>query len=87
MASCYGVCFGGLPYFLVDAHLHPGTSGSPVVSSHHTLFREQGHREGYALFGIHSAERVIDEEPLGLNVVWYAHLLLDISRRTTNEGS
>ncbi len=79
IASAYGVNFDGLPYFLIDANLHPGTSGSPVVNSHHTLFREGDPKEGYALFGVHSAEHVVGGDPLGLNVVWYAHTLLEIA--------
>lgn len=79
IASAYGINFGGLPYFLVDANLHEGTSGSPVVNSHHTLFKEGDKKEGYKLFGIHSAEHVVDEDPLGLNVVWYADVLVDIA--------
>lgn len=79
IASCYGIDFSGQPYFLVDANLHPGTSGSPVVNSHHTLFREGERKEGYVLFGIHSAEHIVDQDPLGLNVVWYAHLLEEIA--------
>jgi hypothetical protein len=79
IASAYGVNFGGFPYFLIDANLHPGTSGSPVVSSHHTLFKERDGKEGYALFGVHSAEHVIEGDPLGLNVVWYADALVEIA--------
>lgn len=80
IASAYGVNFNGLPYFLIDANLHPGTSGSPVVNSHHTLFSEGGGQSGYKLFGVHSAEHIIDEDPLGLNVVWYASTLVEIAK-------
>ena len=78
IASQYGINFNKKPYFLIDANLHPGTSGSPVVNSHHTLFREQGSKEGYKLFGIQSAQHLVDGEPLGLNVVWYSYLLNEI---------
>lgn len=78
IASQFGVDFRGRPYFLVDANLHPGTSGSPVVSSYHTLFKEAGSEEGYKLFGIHSAEHIVGKEPLGLNVVWYSKLIPEI---------
>jgi len=78
IASAYGVYFEGFPYFLVDAHLHPGTSGSPVVNSHHTLFKES-EEEGYTLFGIHSGTYSIAGDSLGLNIVWYAHTLLEIA--------
>jgi hypothetical protein len=78
VASCYGVDFNGMPYFLVDANLHPGTSGSPVVNTHHTLW---GGPKAYTLFGVHSAQHVVRGEPLGLNVVWYANLLPEIARQ------
>ena len=79
IASCYGINFNGLPYFLVDANLHQGTSGSPVVNTHHTLFKESDGQEGYAFFGVHSAEHVVGQDPLGLNVVWYASLIEEIA--------
>jgi len=84
MASQYGIDFGGKPYFLIDANLHPGTSGSPVVNSHHTLFKEGGSNEGYKLFGVHSAQHVVNGDPLGLNVVWYSYLILEIINPVTN---
>ena len=66
-------------------HLHPGTSGSPVVNSPHNLLLQQDgkrefHPNGTLLLGIHSAERLIKGEPLGLNVVWYAELLIEIAK-------
>ena len=33
VASAYPMRFRGQPYFLIDARLHEGTSGSPVNSS------------------------------------------------------
>ncbi|ODS34437.1 MAG: hypothetical protein SCARUB_00448 [Candidatus Scalindua rubra] len=78
IASHFGVDFENRPYFLIDANLHKGTSGSPVVNSHHTLFKEKGFNEGYKLFGIHSAEHLMEGEPLGLNVVWYSTILEEI---------
>ncbi|MCH8824868.1 MAG: trypsin-like peptidase domain-containing protein [Planctomycetes bacterium] len=78
IASQFGVPFQNNPYFLVDANLHQGMSGSPVVNSHHTLFSESAAVEGYKLFGIHSAQHMMNGEPLGLNVVWYSSLIVDI---------
>ena len=78
IASQYGVDFNGKPYFLIDTNLHPGTSGSPVLNTHHTLFKQKDSKEGYALFGIHSAEHIMNGEPLGLNVVWYPYLINEI---------
>jgi V8-like Glu-specific endopeptidase len=82
IATAYPFNFMDRPYFLIDANLHEGTSGSPVVNSHHTLFREGDKKEGYVLFGVHSAEHVVDEEPLGLNVVWHSSLIMEIINDT-----
>lgn len=73
IASQYGVNFEAKPYFLIDAKLHPGTSGSPVVNSFHTLYTEKGTPEGYQLFGIVSAAIGLD-----LYVVWYSYLIDEI---------
>ena len=35
------------------------------------------------LLGIHSAEHTTEEEPLGLNVVWYGELLMEIIEKGT----
>lgn len=80
IASDFNINFMDKPYFLIDANLHEGTSGSPVVNSHHTLFKEGKKNEGYVLFGVHSAEHLMEGEPLGLNVVWHANLLEEIAK-------
>ena len=76
--------FDSKPCFLIDARLHQGMSGSPVVSypgkvkvhdktnSPHENCSENGN--GIFLLGIFSAEY----EPLGLNVVWHADIIEDI---------
>jgi len=78
--------FGRKPCFLIDARLHHGMSGSPVVSSpgiiHKTgASRGKGisktDREIY-LLGIFSSEWNSYGEPLGLNTVWHASLIEDI---------
>ncbi len=83
IASPYPQHFSNKPYFLIDANLHNGTSGSPVINSpHNILFKERDrigfHTQDTILLGIHSAEHLVDKEPLGLNVVWYAELIIDI---------
>lgn len=83
IASPYPQHFSNKPYFLIDANLHQGTSGSPVINSpHNILFKESDgsgfHTQDIILLGIHSAEHLVDKEPLGLNVVWYAELFIDI---------
>lgn len=37
ISSAYGVDFDGFPMFLVDANLHPGMSGSPVLTKPRTM--------------------------------------------------
>ena len=81
IASSYPINFNQLPYFLIDANLHEGTSGSPVLnSSDNILLNEKGaFHSDYAYFlGIHSAEYTVDKEPLSLCVVWYPSIILEI---------
>lgn len=88
VSSAYGVPFGGAPFFLIDANLHPGTSGSPVLTKPNNVWADvQGQlstvtdRPIYFL-GVYSAAlRAIVKtgpEPLGLGTVWYARLIEEI---------
>lgn len=82
IASSYPVEFRNYPYFLIDANLHEGTSGSPVLnSSNNMLIDAQGrglHSDMSIILGIHSAEHIVDDEPLGLCVVWYPKVIVEI---------
>lgn len=78
IASQYTVDFMDEPFFLIDSKLHEGMSGSPVVSSGQETYGGLGFG-GYNLFGIFSEEWEVGNEPLGLNTVWYAQLLIDIT--------
>ena len=81
IASSYPVNFNGKPYFLIDANLHPGTSGSPVFNSSVNLLKNGTgafHSSQAIFLGIHSAEHIVNEEPLGLAVVWYPTVITDI---------
>lgn len=85
MASPYGVPFEGRSYFLIDANLQPGTSGSPVLSPAGSLRRMTdgtnmaiGVDAANHLLGIHSAEHIMEGVELGLHVVWYAGLIQEI---------
>ncbi len=80
IASQYTVDFMNEPYFLVDARLHNGMSGSPVVSTENS-YSVIG-MGGNNLFGIFSEEHEISNEPLELNTIWYAQVLLDITNDT-----
>lgn len=60
IASPYAIGFEENPYFLTDARMHPGTSGSPVVMEAGSMQVIQGdvpdHRsKNYYLLGVHSA--------------------------------
>ena len=82
VASIYPVPFQGKPYFLIDARLHPGTSGSPVILKPTNILRRKESTDflsGFATFllGIHSHTWPVpkDMEPLGLNAVWFSTLI------------
>lgn len=86
VSSPFGVPFKGMPCFVIDAHLHPGTSGSPVQTKPQLSWLDRfgsvrtGSFPPY-LLGIQSGRwlfPVAKDEPSGLNVVWYASLLRDI---------
>jgi len=69
IASRWGVPFLGKPYFLIDAKLFPGSSGSAVVSKPQSLAIVDGHlmlakERQFALLGIYSGEPFLQETPL-----------------------
>ncbi len=83
LASAYPVPFRGQPFFLIDANLHPGTSGGPVVTKssgiRHT--KSGGMMLGpdqVSLLGVNAGEYNQDGISLGLHQVWYANIIEDI---------
>jgi len=79
--------FEGKPCFLVDARLHPGMSGSPVILAPGTIRikrdstvakKEIEVSTETRLLGVFSDERTTWGEPLGLNTVWHASIIRDI---------
>jgi S1-C subfamily serine protease len=90
LASIYPVPFEGHPFVLIDARLHSGTSGSPVMTKPTSILRKAdggiAMLAGSATFllGVHSASVDIQgrdpsrDEPLGLNVAWFASLIPEI---------
>jgi hypothetical protein len=82
-ASAFGLRFQGKGFFLTDARMHRGSSGSPVVmrESHSTDTSLP-----WILLGIHSAKfdmetRDLDlDEALGLNAAWYADILMTLTK-------
>jgi S1-C subfamily serine protease len=93
LATPYGVPFAGKPLFLIDAELHPGTSGSPVVSPASSSRRTTEPLFSLGLFppgllGVNSGEFQVNGISLGLNAVWYPQLVLDIvTQKLTSSSS
>ena len=84
VSSQYGFPFNGVPAFLTDARMHPGTSGSPVVAGPVTLITHGGidlWGPAYKLLGVHSStlrqptSDTDDNRWLDLNIAWYAELI------------
>jgi len=83
VASAFGVRFQGQGTFLTDARTHRGTSGAPVVT------RAPPSSPGrtdlpWTLLGVHSARldmrtRDQEDETLGLNLAWYADILMTLT--------
>ncbi len=95
MASVYPVPFEGRPYILIDSRLHEGTSGSPVLTKTTDMIRRTDGSTSIPpqpiqfLVGVHSASidtlnrDPVFDEPLGLNLVWFASLITEIITQTT----
>jgi S1-C subfamily serine protease len=83
LATTYGLDFNGLPICLIDANLHPGTSGSPVL-----IVSDEDHTPSVSiqsdlpsfLLGVNAGTYSVSGVSLGLNTVWYSKLLMDIFR-------
>jgi len=86
IASSFGLRFQGEGYFLTDARMHRGTSGSPVVLRAGGKENLPGDLD-WKLLGIHSARLDVGsrdlqlDEALGLNCAWYADILLTLTER------
>ena len=82
-ASVYPLFFQGQAQFVTDGRMHRGASGSPVLAR----LSDAPHQDRWRLLGVHAASvdmRTRDpsqDERLGLNLAWYASLLMDITVR------
>jgi hypothetical protein len=98
VASSFAHPFKGEPYFLTDARLHRGMSGSPVflrLSDRADI--TEPHASGWQLLGVHASSLdVSDRDPvqderLALNSAWYASLIPEMlparSAATRNAGT
>jgi len=100
ISTPYPVGFQGNPYFLIDAKLHKGSSGSPVFTKSQSGFRM---RNGRAVHGAGMGDRFLgivsmDVSPeytdhkLDLHRAWFGHLVEQIASqdrnilRHTNDG-
>lgn len=88
VASMYGVEFQNMPLFLTDANLHPGTSGSPVVTKPKNIWVDDKGNTNmmtgtiYHLVGVHSGTidpSMTHGQTIGLGASWYIQLIEDIT--------
>lgn len=83
IASHFGVRFQGLGFFLTDARMHRGSSGSPVLARLDAA-ADGGPR--WCLLGVHSSRMdmttrdAAQDESLGLNCAWYADILMTLTQ-------
>jgi hypothetical protein len=87
VASTWRAYFSGKKHFLVDAKLHPGTSGSPVVIPSCTTRRDVRGGVGIGVFpamlvGVNSGMY----GNLDLNVIWYSSLIPEILNQQQPTG-
>jgi S1-C subfamily serine protease len=88
VASAYGVRFQGKGFFLTDARMHRGASGSPVVMR---ATQDAGGALPWKLLGVHSSQLDMrprdpdEDEALGLNSAWYADILLILTEQAKTE--
>jgi trypsin-like peptidase len=83
VASAFGVRFQGQGTFLTDARTHRGTSGAPVVTRAPPSSQRSADLP-WTLLGVHSARldmrtREREDETLGLNLAWYADILMTLT--------
>jgi len=87
VASSYGVRFQGLGYFLTDARMHRGSSGSPVLAR---VEPATAGRPRWCLLGVHSSRMdmatrdATQDESLGLNCAWYADVLMTLTAQASH---
>ncbi len=90
LSSSFGLRFQGQGYFLTDARTHRGMSGAPVVMRS----ADKGDDDlPWTVLGVHSARMDMGtrdleiDEALGLNVTWYADILLTLTDIEDEDGS
>ena len=77
VASVYPVPSKVKPFFLIDSELHPGTSGSAVITQPSIWLVKKDEAELFRRASISSNPNdSASYADLKLNVVWFAHLLV-----------
>ena len=91
LATAFGLRFQGEGYFLTDARTHRGTSGAPVVMRDPAATAQAP--LPWKLLGVHSGRLdmstrdKVQDESLGLNIAWYADILMTLTAPAANAGS
>lgn len=92
IASSYRVPFSGQPFFLTDARLHPGTSGSPVITKPKSTWVDNKGNTNlltgtvYYIVGVHSGTidpKMTAGQDIGLGAAWYIELVEEIAAQGT----
>ena len=89
VSSAYGIEFENAPLFIIDANLHQGMSGSPVLTKPKNIWPDRDGNTNMMVgsptyfLGIFSATlskntSANQQEPLGLGAVWYGRLVEEI---------
>jgi S1-C subfamily serine protease len=85
ISSSFGLRFQGEGYFLTDARTHRGSSGAPVIMRVAQPDAALGQLP-WKLLGVHSSRVDVktreagEDEALGLNIAWYADILLTLTK-------
>lgn len=80
ISSAHNIPFRQKPIFLIDSRLHPGTSGSPVITVPKSIYENPsggfviGGQPVFYLLGVNSGEF----GDLQLNAVWYSNLIIKL---------
>ena len=94
VASKWNAKFNGRPYFLIDAKLFPGSSGSAIITKSTNYGVDKGGYVDYFNFlGIYSGEpfqhsrpveledmTIIRKETYGIGIVWYYWIIEELIR-------
>jgi hypothetical protein len=93
LASVTNMPFDGKAKCIIDAQLHKGTSGSPVIVRPNYFYDEYGYpspnilgnskETNKYLLGVHSGEFDQQHPELGLHNVWFARLIRDIIKQNS----